>query len=87
MTGVGKQMEGEGVVNFARAFQYAGAESVVVSLWEVASKEAVEFMTFFYGYLKAGKSRAEALRLARKEIKAKYPNPFYWAVFILHGEE
>jgi tetratricopeptide (TPR) repeat protein/CHAT domain-containing protein len=87
VTGVGKQMEGEGVVNFARAFQYAGAESVVVSLWEVASKEAVEFMTIFYGYLKAGKSRSESLGLARKEIKSKYPNPFYWAVFILHGEE
>ena len=58
-----------------------------MSLWEVASKEAVEFMTIFYGYLKAGKSRSESLGLARKEIKSKYPNPFYWAVFILHGEE
>jgi CHAT domain-containing protein len=52
----------------------------------VASNEAVDYMKTFYGYLKAGKGRAEALRLARKEIKAKYPNPFFWAVFILHGE-
>jgi CHAT domain-containing protein len=36
--------------------------------------------------LKAGKSRSEALKFARNEIKAKYPNPFFWAVFILHGE-
>ena len=85
-TGKGKMMEGEGVANFARAFQHAGAKSVVVSLWEVASEPAVEYMKAFYGHLKAGKSRAEALRLSRKEIKAKYPNPFYWAVFILHGE-
>jgi CHAT domain-containing protein len=41
---------------------------------------------FIIGLLKAGKSRAEALRLARNTIKAKYHNPFYWAVFILHGE-
>ena len=82
----GKMMEGEGVANFARAFQHAGAKSVVVSLWEVASEPAVEYMKIFYGHLKAGKSRAEALRLARNVMKAKYPNPFYWAVFILYGE-
>ena len=85
-TGKGKMMEGEGVANFARAFQHAGARSVVVSLWEVASNEAVEFMKAFYGHLKSGKGRAEALRLSRNQIKAKYPNPFYWAPFILHGE-
>jgi len=79
-------MEGEGVANFSRAFQHAGAKSVVVSLWEVASGPAVEYMKAFYGHLKAGKSRAEALGLSRSEIKATYPNPFFWAVFILHGE-
>ena len=86
VTGRGKVMEGEGVVNFSRAFQHAGAQSVLVSLWEVASLEAVEFMTEFYGHLKEGKPRSEALRLARRAIKAKYPQPFFWAVFILHGE-
>ncbi len=86
VTGRGKVMEGEGVANFARAFQHAGAQSVVVSLWEVASDAAVEYMTLFYGHLKDGKSRLEALQLARRAIKAKYPQPFFWAVFILHGE-
>jgi CHAT domain-containing protein len=85
-TGRGTVMAGEGVANFARAFQYAGAKSVLVSLWSVASQEAVEYMLAFYGYLKEGKPRAEALRLARRGIKAKYPHPFFWAVFILHGE-
>jgi CHAT domain-containing protein len=86
LTGRGKVMEGEGVANFARAFQHAGAKSVLGSLWPVASKETVEYMTMFYGHLKEGKSRAEALKLARQAIKSKYPQPFYWAVFILHGE-
>ncbi|MCE5194362.1 MAG: CHAT domain-containing protein [Nitrospiraceae bacterium] len=85
-TGKGKIIEGEGVSNFARAFQHAGARSVIVSLWEVASKETVEYMESFYKHIKSGKSSTEALRLTRKEIKQKYPNPFYWAVFILHGE-
>ena len=65
VTGQGKVIEGEGVANFARAFQYAGAKSVVVSLWEVRSKVGAEFMVKFYSYLKEGKGRAEALRLAR----------------------
>jgi len=85
-TGRGKVMEGEGVANFARAFQHAGAQSVVVSLWEVKSRVAVEYMTLFYRHLKEGKSRLEALQLARRAIKAQYPQPFFWAVFILHGE-
>lgn len=85
-TGQGSIMEGEGVSSFARAFQHAGSRSVVVSLWEVASNAAVEFMTSFYGHIKAGNSEAEALRLARREIKAKYPNPFFWSVFVLYGE-
>jgi CHAT domain-containing protein len=86
VTGQGKVMEGEGVVNFSRAFQHAGAQSVLVSLWEVASLEAVEFMTEFYGHLKEDQPRSEALKLTRQAIKAKYPQPFFWAVFILHGE-
>jgi CHAT domain-containing protein len=86
LTGRGKVMEGEGVANFARAFHHAGARSVVVSLWEVASDEAVEYMKTFYTHLKQGKGRGEALRLTRQEMKSKYPNPFYWAPFILHGE-
>jgi len=86
VTGIGKEVEGEGVVNFARAFQQAGAKSVVVSLWEVASDPAVEYMETFYGHLKSGKSRAEALKLTRRAMKTKFTSPFYWAVFILHGE-
>lgn len=86
LTGRGKVMEGEGVANFARAFQHAGSRSVVVSLWEVASYQTVEYMIEFYKYLKGGKSRTEALSLARKQIKKKYPRPYYWAPFVLYGE-
>ena len=86
VTGIGKEVEGEGVLNFARAFQQAGAMTVIVSLWEVASEPAVEYMKILYSHLKSGKTKEEALKLTRTLIKEKYPNPFYWAVFILHGE-
>lgn len=85
-TGRGGILEGEGVANFSRAFQHAGSRSVVASLWEVASEAAVVYMKSFYGGIKAGKSEAEALSAARREIKGRYPNPFFWAVFVLYGE-
>ena len=87
VTGKGKVMEGEGVGSLARAFIHAGARSVVVSLWNLASVEAVEYMTRYYDYLKVEKKLSTALRLARRDMKAKYPNPFYWAVFVMHGED
>jgi len=82
-------------MNFARAFQQAGARSVLVSLWEVVSEmekgkkkfhPSEEYMRLFYEFLSQGKSKSEALMLARYQIKAKYPNPFFWAPFILYGE-
>jgi len=86
ITARGKTMEGEGLLNFARAFQYAGAKTVLTSLWEVASEPTVEYMELLYRHLKEGKSKSQAFFLARKEMKQKYPNPFFWAVFVLHGE-
>ncbi len=85
VTGRGEAIAGEGVANFARALHQAGARNVVVSLWEVASEATEEFMTYFYRALQAGKSKAQALALARQEIRARYPHPFFWAAFVLHG--
>jgi len=86
VTGRGETLEGEGVVNFARAFHQAGARSVVVSLWEVASEATEEFMTHFYQALQTGQSKTAALAQARQVMKARYPNPFFWAAFVVHGE-
>jgi len=86
LTGSGKFMSGEGVMNFARAFQQAGAKSVLVSLWEVDSEYSATFMKTFYKAIKDGKSKEEALKIARKEIRKKTSHPFYWAPFVLYGE-
>jgi len=86
-TSLGNYVEGEGVVNFARAFLYAGSRSVVVSLWPTKEKIAAIFMPIFYKHLKDGKlDRATALRQTRLDIRKKYSDPTLWAVFILHGE-
>ena len=86
MTGVGRVMQGEGVLNFARAFQQAGARSVMVALWNIPVEESMKFYQTFYLALKAGKPKLEALKEARQAVRAKEPHPFFWAGLILHGE-
>jgi len=86
-TGVGRRISGEGTMNMGRAFQYAGAKSVLMSMWSVAEISSVKLVESFFKRLKEGKSKLEALTLARKEIReAGYDHPFFWAPFILVGE-
>jgi CHAT domain-containing protein len=89
-TGLGKEKRGEGVMGLTRAFMYAGAPTVGVSLWSVADKSTAELMTDFYKrFLAAGSpSRSGALRDSQLAMISgkKYSAPFYWAPFVLVGE-
>ncbi|MGO9570575.1 MAG: CHAT domain-containing protein [Desulfomonilaceae bacterium] len=86
-TGLGRQVPGEGTMGMGRSFQYAGARSVMMSMWSVAEKSSVKLVENFFKYIKSGKGRLEALRLARSDIrKDGYDHPFFWAPFILIGE-
>jgi CHAT domain-containing protein/Tfp pilus assembly protein PilF len=87
-SGLGKEMAGEGLIGLTRAFQYAGARSVLASLWKVDDKATAELMTRFYGYLKAGKTKDEALRLAEIDLirSAEFSQPKHWAAFQLSGD-
>ncbi len=90
-TGLGKEKRGEGVIGLTRAFMYAGAPTVGVSLWSVADKSTAELMTDFYKrYLGASASASASgsmrdAQLAMISAK-KYSAPFYWAPFVLVGE-
>ena len=87
-SGLGKEMGGEGLIGLTRAFQYAGARSVLASLWKVEDKATAELMRRFYGYLKAGKTKDEALRLAQIDLlrSAEFSRPRDWAAFELNGD-
>jgi CHAT domain-containing protein len=86
-TGIGEKVSGEGVMGMGRAFQYAGAGNVLMSLWSVDESAAVELTKSFLSYLKDGHNAKEALSLARKEIRNNgYEHPFYWSAFILVGK-
>jgi CHAT domain-containing protein len=89
-TGLGKEKRGEGVIGLMRAFMYAGAPTVGVSLWSVADRSTAELMSDFYRNLlaKDGVSPSTAMRAAQQKMIGgkKYSAPFYWAPFVLVGE-
>ncbi|MFW6123598.1 MAG: CHAT domain-containing protein [Acidobacteriota bacterium] len=87
-TGRGIIKRGEGVLGLPRVFFYAGAESILCSLWRVRDKQTAKFMQLFYKHLASGESKSHSLQLAKIEFirSKKYSNPFYWAPFILNGE-
>ncbi len=84
-TGVGELSGGDEIVGMSRAFMYAGAPTVVASLWSVSDESTAMLMKSFYGHMKEGESAGSALRHAQVELMEKYPHPFYWAPFILMG--
>lgn len=86
-TALGRTVRGEGIVGLARAFQYAGARSLVASQWEVGDRSTSALMLAFYEALGAGKQKDEALRLAMTKVAAakETGHPHYWAAFTLTG--
>jgi CHAT domain-containing protein len=88
-SGLGKEIGGEGLVGLARAFQFAGARSVLASLWSVSDVSTAGLMKDFYGHLRNGRTKDEALRAAQvDQIRGKpgSAHPFYWAAFQLTGD-
>jgi CHAT domain-containing protein/tetratricopeptide (TPR) repeat protein len=86
-TGVGAAPSGEGVYGLRLALAAAGAESQVVSLWNVADSSARVLMREFYGELARGAGRAQALRQAKLRMlqQPRFAHPYYWAPFIQAG--
>ncbi|MGH9872438.1 MAG: CHAT domain-containing protein [Pyrinomonadaceae bacterium] len=88
-TGLGKDVRGEGLIGLTRGFMYAGASSVVASLWKVDDEATAELMRYFYGFmLKEGLSPAAALRKAQVTMsqQKRWQSPYYWSGFIIQGQ-
>jgi CHAT domain-containing protein len=85
-SGRGYLENGEGLINLARPFFFAGARSVIASLWPINDKTTARFMADFYRDLKNGLKIGEALRNAKiRMIKSSLAHPFFWAGFMLQG--
>ncbi len=88
-TGLGKNVRGEGLIGLTRGFMYAGASSVVASLWRVDDEATAELMKQFYtNMLQIGMRPAEALRSAQNTLRQnpEWQSPHFWAGFVLQGE-
>lgn len=86
-TGVGQLRVGEGVISLARAFAYAGAKSLVNTLWSVREDSTKELMWLFYDNIAAGMPHDRALALAKRTLMTRYQDkgwahPFFWAGFV-----
>jgi len=83
------EVSSEGVVGIARAFLFAGARSVVASLWAIDDEATMEFMKSFYQHLRGGESTSAALQRAMKCLRDSdnFSAPKYWAPFVLIGDD
>ena len=84
-TGVGDIHNAEGVDGLNKAVIQAGANRVLMSLWRVDDRMTVKFMSYFYKYLKDGRSYAKALRETKLRMIREKIEPKYWSAFVLNG--
>jgi CHAT domain-containing protein/predicted negative regulator of RcsB-dependent stress response len=85
-TGLNVVAAGDELVGLARGLLHAGAQSLLLSLWDVHDKSTAEFMAVFYRLLQQGKAKAVALRATILELRSRYPHCYQWAPFILVGK-
>jgi CHAT domain-containing protein len=87
-SGLGEELSGEGMLGLTRAFQYAGARSILSSFWSVDDLRTMELMTEFYAQLYTGTTKEKALQLAQLKLlhSRAASSPYYWAGFTLIGD-
>jgi CHAT domain-containing protein len=92
-TGLGQTRAGEGVFGLRRAFQIAGARTLIMSLWSVSDEATTTWMRALYrARLEKQLNTAEAVRDASRSVlqvrrsKGLSTHPFYWAAFVAAGD-
>lgn len=89
-TGRGRLILGEGPMSMGRAFHFAGSRSVLMSLWNIDETAAMTMGRTFFEKLLEGKSKAQAFKEARDDLRTrdngKFDHPAFWAPLILVGE-
>ena len=85
-TGLGEIKNGEGVFGLRRAFQQAGAKTIIMSLWAVSDQATQELMSHFYKNWVTGMTKRDAFSKAQQEVRTKYKDPYYWGAFVMVGE-
>jgi CHAT domain-containing protein len=86
-TGMNLVAAGDELLGLIRGLLGAGAQSLLLSLWDVHDQSTAEFMKTFYRSLSESKNKAEAYQAAARKLRRQSPHPYYWAPFILVGHE
>lgn len=88
-TALGREIRGEGLIGLTQGFLYAGARSLVVSLWQVPDRATSELMGIFYRFLIEGSLKpARALRQAQMKVASqrRWSDPYFWSAMVLVGD-
>ena len=85
-TGLNVVTPGDELMGLVRGLLQAGAQSLVLSLWDVHDDSTKEFMVQFYTQLQNGRSKAEAMQAACIGLRERRPHPYHWAPFLLIGK-
>ena len=84
-SGVAEVTGADDLLGLVRGFLYAGARSMLVSLWSVNDEATTDLMALFYHEWQQGATKSTALRQAMLGMRDRHPNPFHWAPFVLVG--
>lgn len=85
-TGLNVVVGGDEQMGLKRGLLYAGAQGLMLTLWDVNDQSTAAFMKAFYRRLQSDPNKARALQHAADEIRSEYAHPFYWAPFFLVGK-
>ncbi|HLG57667.1 MAG TPA: CHAT domain-containing tetratricopeptide repeat protein [Vicinamibacterales bacterium] len=85
-TGANVAAAGDELLGITRGLFCAGAQTLLLSLWNVHDESTSAFMTLLYGRIARGAAPVTALRDTMLDLRAKYPHPYYWAPFVLTGK-
>jgi CHAT domain-containing protein len=85
-TGRNTVTPGDELMGLVRGLLQAGAQSLMLSLWDVHDASTRDFMIAFYTHLARGTPKPAAVQSAMAEIRKTHPHPYYWAPFALIGK-
>jgi len=85
-TGLNVVAVGDELLGLIRGLIHAGAQSLMLSLWDVDDQSSAQLMSSFYGRLLVSGNKALALQGAMQELRKTAAHPFYWAPFCLVGK-
>ncbi|MEM7370928.1 MAG: CHAT domain-containing protein [Bacteroidota bacterium] len=89
-TGLGEFQKGEGIMSLSRAFAFAGAKSVITTLWSVDDKSTAELMQAFYRDLASGNDKSSSMQKAKLDYLQshdhRFAHPFFWAGPVVIGD-